>query len=100
MSTRRRYTYLVLAAALLTCAFVVSPPREATAMPEFQILCIYYSDAAHTTVVGNRFISCTGISNSGIQTAFVNCVQLNRCYTPGPECSDAPWCDPNHQVCC
>lgn len=99
MSPRRRFVHLALAVAILTSGFIIAPPEPVTAMPERQLFCTYYSDATYTTVVGERWVSCTGVILTGTRTAYEECWQGGRCYTP-LRCSDAPWCDPYWQVCC
>lgn len=55
---RNRILGLMLAVALLIGAVAVTAPAQA--LPAYENVTIYYSDASHTTEVGERGIDCWG----------------------------------------
>jgi len=71
----QRKLFLLLAAiALLATSFIITAPRTAAALPSQSCDCIYYSDASHTTEVGERFVYCNGqIYRWGTTSPYVDC---------------------------
>lgn len=99
--SRHRRTYLAMAIAILIFSFVASPPGSLIAAPSHQSYCDYYSDDTYTTLVGHRWVSCSGVVTTGTKTLYKLCWQGSSCYTPPPPlCSDAPWCEPQWENCC
>ncbi|HEY4594692.1 MAG TPA: DUF6289 family protein [Thermoanaerobaculia bacterium] len=73
-SPARKLFLLLGSVGLLAASFVLTAPRTASALPSQDCDCIYYSDASHTTGVGEREIFCNGSRYSwGTTSAYSSC---------------------------
>ena len=70
--TKKRIFGLMLALALMVGAFTLGMPQTAQACPSNEVTTTYYSDAAHTTVVGERILlcNCLGYATWGVKTPY------------------------------
>ena len=81
--TLRRTVLAAFVFAALALALVASAPQPVSAAP--QGLCTYWSDAAHSQVVGQRGKDCCGNPVSwGTTSAFVFCHQEYCVWCPPP----------------
>lgn len=73
--SRTRKLFLLLGSVgLLAASFVLTAPRTASALPAASCDCIYYSDASHTTEVGEREVFCNGQQfRWGTTSAYADC---------------------------
>ena len=60
LTLNTRILGLMLALTLLAGAFTVLTPGTAEALPNYETHTWYYSNAAHTTLVGERHLFCDG----------------------------------------
>lgn len=73
----------------LTVFCLASRTSDVVAMPSQSVVVFYFSDAAHTTVVGEKNIDCFGFqSNWGVMTAY----QSRQTEPCGAACSPYPSC--------
>jgi hypothetical protein len=70
----RKLFLLAGAVVLLAMSLVLGAPRTAAALPSQSCDCLYYSDASHSTEVGERFVFCNGqIYRWGTTSPYVDC---------------------------
>jgi hypothetical protein len=73
-SSTRKLVLLLGAVALLVSSFILGAPRTAAALPSQSCDCDYYSDASHSTEVGERYVFCNGqIYRWGVTSPYVDC---------------------------
>jgi hypothetical protein len=85
-SPTRKLFLLAASVVLLAASFVLTAPRTASALPAQSCFCTYYSDASHTTEVGERDIFCSGARYSwGTTSAYPLC-DCESCSSPCPTC--------------
>jgi hypothetical protein len=81
-STLRRLLVLTFLVAVLTFALTVTAPVSNAAAGSN---CTYYSDASHTTVVGQFGKDCCNNTVAwGVKTAYSVCGGCFICYPPPP----------------
>lgn len=80
---------VVLVALLCAAAFTLSRAQGASALPCHEVTTYYYSDAAHTTQVGEKDVTCYGVTTTGTVTAYYQSFDGDCCGCCG-YCPD--WC--------
>lgn len=63
---------------------VVAGSASLYSMPEYDQMYLYYSDATYQTNVGYHYYGCTGASNGGIYTDYLDIQILNSCVSGMP----------------
>jgi hypothetical protein len=61
---------IVLVALLCAAAFTLSNSQNASALPCHEVTTYFYSDATHTTEVGERYVTCYGVTTYGTVTSY------------------------------
>jgi hypothetical protein len=73
-SSTRKLFLLLGSVGLLAASFLLAAPQTASALPSQDCDCIYYSNASHTTEVGEREIFCNGQQfRSGTTSPYSSC---------------------------
>jgi len=78
-SSTRKLLLLTGAVALLVSSFILGAPQNAAALPAQSCDCIYYSDASHTTEVGEVFVACNGHRTQTGRTSQFGVCSCERC---------------------
>ncbi|HEX8117510.1 MAG TPA: hypothetical protein VF521_09570 [Pyrinomonadaceae bacterium] len=80
---------VVLVALLCAAAFTLSRAPGASALPCHEVTTYFYSDATQTTQVGERDVTCYGVTTTGTVTQYYQSFDGDCCGCCG-YCPD--WC--------